>query len=505
MKNQWKKAAALGLSTCLALGALSGCSKKNEFDASKTAITVNGDEISVGLVKFASHYIQAQYETLYANFGYTGIINQDLYGNGTTLGDSLKSSMQEELKQMLLAEQHMEEYGVTLSDEQKKAASDAAAAFLEENDAELLENMSADQETVERYLILQAKKALMEDAMVADVDTEVSDEDAAQRRLRYTVFTAAAETEAETEEVTEAETDGAAVELESEAAETASLTENDTTKTQTAGETETETAVEETEVSSTEAVTEAGEEASTEEETETETEDPVMVEAKAKARVKAEALIEKVKAGEDFETASAEVDEDAYCGTMTFGENDAETRAELLEATNGLADGTLVETPVETDSGYYVALVEAQIDREATDERKEEIIEERKSERREELYTEWEEAAEITDNDEILSEIKFEFSLTLATEAESEMESEYYMEAESGQGMGETEAAELVSENGAAESETETGTVAEAGTETENVTETEVETESVAETGAETESVAETETDVPAEESESEV
>lgn len=47
MHNRLKKAVVFGLSACLMLGSLSGCSKKEaEFDPEATAVTVNGDEIS---------------------------------------------------------------------------------------------------------------------------------------------------------------------------------------------------------------------------------------------------------------------------------------------------------------------------------------------------------------------------------------------------------------------------------------------------------------------------
>ena len=54
MHNRLKKAVVFGLSACLMLGSLSGCSKKKRSLIRKpTAVTVNGDEISAGLVKFA--------------------------------------------------------------------------------------------------------------------------------------------------------------------------------------------------------------------------------------------------------------------------------------------------------------------------------------------------------------------------------------------------------------------------------------------------------------------
>ena len=483
MNIGWKKAVSVGLCTCLALTGLSGCSKKDSFDAAAPAVTVNEESASAGLLKFAVHYMQSQYETMYANFGYTGIINQDIYGTGSTLGDSIKDGMTEEITHLLLAEQHMEEYGLSLSDDQKQAAADAAAAFIADNDAEVMEKMSADQETVQRYLELVTIQSMVEEAMVADVDTEVSDEEAAQRKIQYTLFTVAAEKESETEETTEVESEAVSeaaedaveaetavpAEIDSETPETAALTDNDTAKTQSADETEAETAVE---VES-EAVFEA--------ETEAETEDAETREARAKAKVKAEALIEKLKAGEDFETASDEVDPDAYCGTTTFGA-DSESRKELIAATDGLADGTLVETPVETSTGFYVVRLETQVDREATDQEKENIVSERKSERISELYEEWTNDSEISSDSDVIAQIVFDYSLTVASDDSAEAETEAVNEID-------TEAAEE------AVSEIDTEAVEEAASEIDTEAATEAVSENDTEAAAESVNESETETE----------
>ena len=58
---------------------------------------------------------------------------------------------------------------------------------------------------------------------------------------------------------------------------------------------------------------------------------------------------------------------DAACSTMTFGSDSTSVVEGLITATEGLDDGTLVETPIETDSGYYVAQVVSKLDRDATD------------------------------------------------------------------------------------------------------------------------------------------
>ena len=499
MKNRLKKIAVIGLSACLALGMLSGCSKKETFQADAAAITVNGDEISAGLVKFATHYSQALMESMYKMYmGVEDPMDSDIYGNGSTLGSMIKDDVVSTLERLVLAEQKMSDYNVELTDDEKAAVTEAATRFMDENGEEVLNQMGATQEVVERYLTLRLIQSKMEPQMSADVDTEVSDDEAAQRKIRYTLFRAETEAETESETGTEAESSSEeTTEAVSEAgtegetsveteAETAAMTEEQTVKTKSSAETETETA---SEAASEAAETETGSEAATETsetetETETETEDPAMVAAKAEALAKAEDLIAKVKDGEDFETASAEVDEDATCSTLTFGSDSTSVVEGLITATEGLDDGTLVETPIEIDSGYYVAQVISKLDREATDKQKETIVEQRKSDRISELYTEWKDAAEITEDSDILAQITFDFSLTQETEASTEAMTEAATEAGSESATeAATEAVSKATTEAGSEVTTEAATEA-AETESESESEAADKTESESETAA---------------------
>ena len=499
MKNRLKKIAVIGLSACLALGTLSGCSKKETFQADAAAIAVNGDEISAGLVKFATHYSQALMESMYKMYmGVEDPMDSDIYGNGSTLGAMIKDDVVSTLERLVLAEQKMSDYNVELTDDEKAAVTEAATRFMDENGEEVLNQMGATQEVVERYLTLRLIQSKMEPQMSADVDTEVSDDEAAQRKIRYTLFRAETEAETESETGTEAESSSEEMtEAVSEAgtegetsveteAETAAMTEEQTVKTKSSAETETETASEAaSEAAETETGSEAATEASeTETETETETEDPAMVAAKAEALAKAEDLIAKVKDGEDFETASAEVDKDATCSTLTFGSDSTSVVEGLITATEGLDDGTLVETPIEIDSGYYVAQVISKLDREATDKQKETIIEQRKSDRISELYTEWKDAAEITEDSDILAQITFDFSLTQETEASTEATTEAATEAGSESAAeAVTEAVSKATTEAGSEVATEAATEA-AETESESESEAADKTESESETAA---------------------
>ena len=493
MRKGLKSAVVFCLSAGLVLTSLSGCSKKEKFNSEAAAVTVNDSTVSAGVINVSVRYNQANYESMYMSFGLEDPFSQDMYGYGTTLGDDVKEQVVTDMTHALLAEQKMEEYGVSLSDEDKEKISAAAADFIAANDEETLKEIGIAQADVERFLELAVIKERVETQMCADVDTEVSDEEAAQRKVEYVVFTPESETEADAEGLTETETSTEDTEAETQVeeetsaetetelkaeteteAETAGLTEKDATKTKASAETETEVASEadteaesETEGADTEVVSEA-EDTETEalSEAETETEDPETAAAKEKAREKAVEMIERVKGGEDFDAAAEAMGKSA--NTITFGEDYGLT--ELVEATEGVGDDTLIEEPVEATTGYYVVKVISEFDRDATDAEKENIVEQRKQDRISELYDEWKEAGEVSQDAEVLATIKFDYHLTQPTEAE-------------------TEAAETEAE------ETETVTEAESAEEAKTEESTEGTEETEAETEAPTEETAETETE----------
>ena len=64
MKNSVKKAAVTALVCVTAAGMMAGCGNK-KLDGTKTAVTVNKQEIPLGVVSLAARMQQAQTEAMY--------------------------------------------------------------------------------------------------------------------------------------------------------------------------------------------------------------------------------------------------------------------------------------------------------------------------------------------------------------------------------------------------------------------------------------------------------
>ena len=460
MSKYGKRILAAGMCASMAMGLLTGCSSSNDEVVAKMGDT----KLTLGEANFMLRYSQAQTQSyLGAMFGEgTNVFQQDLTGSGQAYGETVKESVLNDLKDMTILEQHMSDYNVELTDEDKAAIEEAAKQFIADNSKDVLKEMSATEETVSRILTLYTIQSKMETAIEADVDTEVSDEEAAQKTIQYAYFTIP-ETESETEDATEA----------TRADESASETETGTeavseTETETEATSESETVAEtETEATSeTEAASEAASEETSEDTTESETEESA---EKKETRETVQGIIDAVQGGETLEDAVKAADESKSLTSYSYGADEETLNENLKNAADALSDGEIASEPVEGENGFYVVQMVSTFDRDATDQKKEEIIKDRKKELYDNKIAEWDtESFDI--NEKVWDKVTFEEIFTLKQEE--------------------------------TESETGTESASEASTDTEGISEAESasETEGVTEAASETESVAEeTESEIQSE------
>ena len=368
MRKLWKKGAALVLAAVMCASVLGGCSKKAE---AKPVYTFNGEKVDANLTNFLLRYEQAgideSYGSMFSSYYGQSMWTLDLSGTGEVYETTYKSEFGEMFERLLLAEEHAADYSVEITDDEKAAITEAATKFMTDNDKEALDSMNATQEVVERTLTLFTVQSKVEKEIAKDVDTNVSDEEAAQTTVSYIEYTPT--TEAETEEDTEAE----AVMTE---AETALVETEEADKTTSADETEAAAAAAETEA-------------------ESETEDPALTAAKEKYRAMAEETLAQIQSGDtDFETASADADalgdEGVQTGSFTYGSEDATYPAEEIKAAaSELKDGEVADQVVEANDKYYILNMDAVFDKDATESRKEEIVDERKHELIDSVYDGW--------------------------------------------------------------------------------------------------------------------
>ena len=423
MSRYGKRILAAGMCATMTMGLLTGCSSST----GKTVAKMGDAEITLGEAEFMLRYNQAKTQGyLGALFGEgSNVFQQDLTGSGQAYGVTMKESVMNDLKNMILMEDHMSDYNVELTDEEKAAIEETAKEFLAENSKDVLKALAATEETVTRVLTLYTIQSKMQTAIEVDVDTEVSDDEAAQKSIQYAYFTIP-ETESEAEDTTEAEsgseedTTEAATDTAEESGETVAETESETvSETETAGETETEAEETSEAVSEngTEDASEAVSENDTEEATEAETEESA---EKKETRETAQSVIDAVLGGETLEDAVKAVDENKSVTDYSYGADEETLNENLKNVADTLSDGEIAAEPVEGENGFYVVQMVSTFDRDATDQKKEEIINDRKQELLNSVLEGW--ATDSFDIDEkVWDTVTFDDVITLkSTEAETE-------------------------------------------------------------------------------------
>lgn len=197
---------------------LTGCSQ-SQLNASET-IAVFDETTNVRLGEFSLmlRYQQAQMETYYGSMLGGGIYQQVMPDTGELYGDTAKVSQADEFKLLYVLEAEAANYGVSLTEEEKAKITEAAKAFMDGNTPQLKKAVAAEQADVEHLLTLMTIQNKMYDALTADVDTSVSDEEAAQKKIAYAfISTTGTETDSEgnTIQLTEEEKAAKKAELQS--------------------------------------------------------------------------------------------------------------------------------------------------------------------------------------------------------------------------------------------------------------------------------------------------
>lgn len=344
MKKRGKKIliAALVAVVLILVLSFAGCAKSGLNGSEAIATLDEGTQVPLGEFSLLLRYQQAQMEAYYGAMVGGNMYQQDMTGDGTLYGDSVKTNLMDEFKRMYILEAEASAYGVELTEEEKTAATEAAKKFLADNTDAAKKAVGADQQAVEHLLMLMTLNEKMYDALTVDVDTQVSDAEAAQKRIDYVYVSTMG---------TEQDADGNVIDL-------------------------------------------------TEEE-------------KAQKKAQLAKVLDAAKASGDL-NAAAEA-EGLTASTTTYGDNSTSPAEEVRKAADALKEGEFAEI-VEGTNGYYVVRLASTLDREATDNRKESIVQERRDNLFEEKYQELESAHTFTPAEDVMAKLTFERIYTLKTE-----------------------------------------------------------------------------------------
>lgn len=367
MKKMNGKIACAILASAVAAGSLSGCGK---LDGTQTVATVDGEKVTLGMANYIVRDQQAMTESYYQMMSQSYGMDMSSMGiwdekaeDGRTYGETAKDDVMDTIRTLYAMKNHAEDYDVTISEEEQAKIQEAAKTFMEDNDAETLAKLAVSETDMVTYLELLTYREKLHDPMVADVDKEVSDEEAGQSTVSVVKVSTAG---------TEKDEDGNTIEL-------------------------------------------------TEEEKEAKKEQAQQVLDKVKASENVAEADMSALAQEVEESLYA------YTPSFTTAGSEEDTLDQkVIDAVASLKDGELVQEVVEGTDGYYVVRLDKKNDEEATENKKESIISEREQEAYDKLVEEWTEEAEIKVEENVWKKVKvtdsvsFQYKPAETSDTESE-------------------------------------------------------------------------------------
>lgn len=172
----------IAMAAALTIG---GCSSVKE---DSVVLSVGDTNVTAGVAGFYARFNQAQYETYYGAYLGENMWTQEAE-EGKTYEDTVKESVIDTLERAVLEEQHMEEYGVEISEADQKKIDETAEKFDKANDSGSKKKILAGTESVKRALTLMMVDQKMTEAIGEKADIKVTDKDAAQKKMDYVYFT----------------------------------------------------------------------------------------------------------------------------------------------------------------------------------------------------------------------------------------------------------------------------------------------------------------------------
>lgn len=393
MKNLKAKAVCAVLTASMAAMGLTGCGSDN-VDGTKTAITVNDESITLGQANFMLRYQQATmynyYSQMYSMYGMQ--MPSTMYDqegdDGKTTGETFKEQSLETIEKELLMRQHAEEYGVSITDEEKQQAKEAAQAFADKNGDDVMKKLHATVDDIQDALELYVIQTRIYDPIIADVDTNVSDEEAKQTTISYiTVSTAGTEKDDDGKTIDLTDDEKAAKKeiaqrfldllKESEDPATASFTDlrNDLNDQLNAENT----------ADSSDSADSSDESSSSSSASSTSASSTSSASTSSSSSSDSSSEVSYLTASETSFGTGSEKDDDDTC---SLGDKVAEEAAKLN-------DGEYYDGIIEGDNAYYVIRVDKAFDEDKTETRRQTIISNRKSDKYNDTLDGWVKESDI--------------------------------------------------------------------------------------------------------------
>lgn len=172
------------LAVCLAF--VNGCGRQPEEEP--VVLTIGQEEIGLREWNFYVRMNQMQWEKAYLDSYGDDMWEREVDGEGTTLADSLKEEVLDSVIRVHLTNQHAEEYGAALTQEEEQAIRQRAESFMSAYNEKLLEFAGADKEFVYEMIWERELAARVAEASTADYDPGLAEEDYRRAGICYVLI-----------------------------------------------------------------------------------------------------------------------------------------------------------------------------------------------------------------------------------------------------------------------------------------------------------------------------
>ncbi len=166
---------------------LGGCGSKIDSDA--IVATCGDQELTLGYLNFCLHYDQVTYDSFYVYYyGATDYWHSAMDDEGTTMEDSVKDTVLTVAEMNCLLAEHMDDYDVVVTEEDKINMRAAADEFMEENTNEAIKAMGATSDYVAEMLWYEIVGERMQAAIEDEVGNDLDIADYARRTFSYVII-----------------------------------------------------------------------------------------------------------------------------------------------------------------------------------------------------------------------------------------------------------------------------------------------------------------------------
>ena len=194
MKKHFNRILAAALVFVMTALCLTGCSLGSKSEPSKTLLfSYDGSDVYLDeawvYAKIAQTGYESQYSSAFGDSMWSMQISEDDEGNPITMEGMVKQNVIEQIKQVKVLVNKADELKVSLTDEEKETAKKNARTFAgEEEGKAILDETGATQDLIQKIYEENALASKVQQEVVKDVDTEVSDDEARHTTVYKLVF-----------------------------------------------------------------------------------------------------------------------------------------------------------------------------------------------------------------------------------------------------------------------------------------------------------------------------